>query len=84
MRERMEQTLRKDQDAFLAGVPVQEIEWKRPHEWGVPDQKSVVWSGSIDPDDVAQGRLGNCYLLAALAGCALGDEDVSCTRWFRV
>ena len=23
-----------------------------------------------------QGRLGNCYYLAAMAGCALGDNDI--------
>lgn len=72
--ENAQQTFRKDQDAFLAGV--KGIEWKRPHEWGVPGQKAVVWSGGVDPDDVSQGRLGNCYFLAAMAGCALGDHDV--------
>ena len=35
-----------------------------------------MWSGGVDPDDVAQGRLGNCYYLAAMAGCALGDDDI--------
>ena len=54
----------KDQDPFLAGVT--EIEWKRPYEWGDPEQVCVVWSGGVDPDDVAQGRLGNCYFLAGL------------------
>lgn len=72
--ENAQQTFRKDQDAFLAGV--KGIEWKRPEEWGMPGQKSVVWSGGIDPDDVSQGRLGNCYFLAAMAGCALGEHDV--------
>jgi len=47
-----EQTFRKDQDAFLAGVTG--IEWKRPKEWGDPSAKIVMWSGGIDPDDVAQ------------------------------
>lgn len=70
-----EQTFRKDQDPFLAGVTG--IQWKRPNEWGSPTDKCVVWSGGVDPDDVAQGRLGNCYFLAAMAGCALGDHDVS-------
>jgi len=69
-----QQTFRKDQDAFLAGVTG--IEWKRPKEWGNPEDQISMWSGDIDPDDVAQGRLGNCYYLAALASCAQGDDDV--------
>jgi hypothetical protein len=47
-----EKTFRKDQDAFLAGV--KGIEWKRPNEWGDTTAKVVMWSGGIDPDDVAQ------------------------------
>lgn len=69
------QTFRKDQDPFLAGISG--ISWKRPDEWGNPGQKCVVWSGGVDPDDVKQGNLGNCYFLAAVAGCALGNHDVS-------
>ena len=69
-----QQTFRKDQDAFLAGV--EGIVWKRPAEWGNPNDQIVMFSGGIDPDDVAQGRLGNCYYLAAMAGCALGDHDI--------
>mmetsp|Transcript_27927 Transcript_27927/g.44895 ORF Transcript_27927/g.44895 Transcript_27927/m.44895 type:complete len:816 (+) Transcript_27927:47-2494(+) len=69
-----EQSFRKDQDPFLAGV--EGIEWKRPHEWGNLNETVCVWSGGVDPDDVAQGRLGNCYYLAAMAGCALGDNDI--------
>jgi len=33
---------------------VEGIEWKRPHEWGNLNQTVCVWSGSVDPDDVAQ------------------------------
>ena len=47
-----QQTFRKDQDAFLAGVT--HIEWKRPQEWGNPNEKIAIWSGGVDPDDVAQ------------------------------
>ena len=35
----------------------------------------MVWSGGVDPDDLAQGRLGNCYFLAFIAACALEDQD---------
>ena len=69
-----EQTFRKDQDAFLAGV--EGIVWKRPDEMGTAFSEIVMFSGGIDPDDVAQGRLGNCYYLAAMAGCAIGDSDI--------
>ena len=72
--ENAKQTFRKDQDVFLAGV--KGIEWKRPDEWGYPEQKIVMWSGGVDPDDVSQGRLGNCYYLAAMAACALGEDDI--------
>ncbi|EKX32896.1 hypothetical protein GUITHDRAFT_120920 [Guillardia theta CCMP2712] len=61
-------------DAFLAGV--EGIEWKRPNEIGDPSLKPKVWSGGIDPDDVAQGRLGNCYYLAAISACSIGSSDI--------
>lgn len=49
---------------FLQGEKVQ---WKRPHEMMDKQHRPVVFSGSIDPDDIVQGQLGDCYLLAALA-----------------
>jgi len=39
------------------------------------EEECVVWSGGVDPDDLAQGRLGNCYFLAFIAACALEDQD---------
>eukprot|EP01050_Picozoa_sp_SAG11_P010535 SAG11_NODE_1059_length_6002_cov_2.976453_3_plen_96_part_00 len=27
-------------------------------------------------DDVAQGSLGNCYFLAAISACAVGERDI--------
>jgi len=68
------QTFRKDQDPFLAGV--EGIEWKRPSELGDPSFKVKMFSGGIDPDDVAQGRLGNCYFLAAIANTATASKDL--------
>lgn len=35
----------------------------------------MTWSKDIHADDVSQGRLGNCYYLAALACCAAQDND---------
>ena len=49
-----QQTFRKDQDAFLAGVTG--IEWKRPKEWGDPNDKIAIFSGGIDPDDVGKNN----------------------------
>ena len=69
-----EQTFRKDQDPFLAGVTG--IEWKRPEELGDTSFACKMFSGGIDPDDVAQGRLGNCYFLAAIANCATANKDI--------
>lgn len=52
---------------FLAG---KKIEWKRPDSILDVNAKPVVFSGLIEADDIAQGELGNCYFLAALAACA--------------
>ena len=49
---------------FLHG---ENIQWKRPHEMMDRQHRAVVFSGTIDPDDIVQGQLGDCYLLAALA-----------------
>lgn len=38
----------------------------------------VLWfiiAGDINPDDVAQGNLGNCYFLAAIAALATQGRD---------
>eukprot|EP01137_Pigoraptor_chileana_P012762 Opistho-2@4440 len=46
------------------------IEWKRPSEFGDPTAVARVFSEGIDPDDIHQGILGDCYFLAAIAACA--------------
>eukprot|EP01043_Picozoa_sp_COSAG02_P009578 COSAG02_NODE_327_length_24561_cov_92.867754_17_plen_735_part_00 len=69
-----EQTFRKDRDPFLAGVDG--IEWKRAADLLDPDEPVVVWSADIHSDDIQQGRLGDCYYLAALASCAVGVQDI--------
>ena len=69
-------SFRKDTDAFLTGITG--IEWKRPHEMygGIcADERPAAFVGDIDPEDVAQGNLGNCYFLAAIAALATQGRD---------
>lgn len=41
--------------------------WKRPHEFMHNPQ---LYVGGIDPNDINQGALGNCWFLAAIAALA--------------
>ena len=69
-------SFRTDEDAFLTGID--RVEWKRPYEmYGKigEESKSAAFVGDIDPDDVAQGNLGNCYFLAAIAALATQGRD---------
>ena len=61
--------LRHDQKPFLQSRS-HEVEWKSPSEILDVNAKPVIFSGGIEPDDIHQGQLGNCYLLAAMAACA--------------
>ena len=58
---------RRDTKPFLEG---REVVWKPPHEIMDPAASSVIFSGGIEPDDIGQGELGDCYYLAAMAACA--------------
>ncbi|CAD8099985.1 unnamed protein product [Paramecium sonneborni] len=44
------------------------IVWKRPKEFLQPDQINLF--DTIDPKDVIQGELGNCYFLSSLSALA--------------
>lgn len=48
----------------LDEVPV----WKRPHEF--MDGRPRLFERTVDPNDIRQGALGNCWFLAAIASLA--------------
>eukprot|EP01043_Picozoa_sp_COSAG02_P040741 COSAG02_NODE_3319_length_6948_cov_2.445759_2_plen_771_part_00 len=61
---------------FLAGV--QGVEWRRASDIGAVSGQSlstVVFADDLDPDDVVQGKIGDCYFLAALASLASAAND---------
>lgn len=51
----------------------QQFKWKRAKEI-YPNAK--LFSGGIDPNDINQGALGDCYLLATLSSMAENPEDI--------
>ena len=63
-----------------------EVVWRRPSEIlerndSVPSGAAAkVFDGSIEPDDICQGELGDCYLLSALS--VLAEWDGSVERLF--
>lgn len=46
------------------------ILWQRPHEFLAADYSNVHLFENIDPNDIEQGQLGVCYLLAAISAVA--------------
>ena len=62
-----------DQREFLSGVT--DVTWRRAMDIGDLRRKPVVFSGAIDPDDTRQGKLGDSYLLTAIANCATPQHD---------
>lgn len=51
-----------------------QIEWKRPEQVFQGDYN--VFQGSIDPNDVKQGILGDCYFLAAVSAIAENQNRI--------
>jgi len=59
------------------------IQWIRGSS--IIKETKNLFSGGVTPDDVAQGQLGNCWLLAAAATLADHDgiiESCFVSRWF--
>jgi hypothetical protein len=53
--------------------------WMRPSAYCTdPDKPPCLFVGKIEPNDIDQGRLGNCYFLCALA-CISEFEEVTKT-----
>ena len=60
----------------LCGTPIHrdykgeldKVVWKRPEE--IEIMKNFVLKNEISPDDILQGRLGDCYFLCALSSLA--------------
>ncbi|KJE95841.1 hypothetical protein CAOG_06245 [Capsaspora owczarzaki ATCC 30864] len=50
------------------------IQWMRPDQMGDPHEPPQVFAEGIDPEDIHQGSIGDCYFLAALAICATREE----------
>ena len=61
--------------ASIAAVHKLKVQWRRPQQFmktnsgGVGNTHTVI-DGVIEPDDIRQGALGNCWFLCALAAMA--------------
>ena len=49
------------------------LSWKRASEIF---KDAVLWKDDISPNDIKQGKLGNCYYLATLASLAENPQQI--------
>ena len=49
----------------------EDVVWLRPHQiWGKEGEEGSLFENGVSPDDIDQGSLGDCWLLAAFASAA--------------
>lgn len=68
----------------MANVPremgnIDRIEWKRAEEI-FKGKKVEVFEGKIEPNDIKQGALGDCYFLSSLS--SLAERDILIKKLF--
>ena len=53
------------------GDVAEDVVWLRPHQiWGKEGEEGSLFENGVSPDDIDQGSLGDCWLLAAFASAA--------------
>ena len=50
------------------------VEWRRPSEFLGTEVQPRIFEGRIEPSDIVQGQLGDCWLLCALASVANHEQ----------
>eukprot|EP00762_Andalucia_godoyi_P008646 ANDGO_04571.mRNA.1 Calpain len=55
----------------LSGVDVSQVKWRRPSEMS---SSAHLFTDGIEPGDVQQGQLGDCWFLSAQSVLALRDD----------